>query len=452
MKINYSFFLIILLLAFTKNQAQETQGNAELSGTKKILTLKEAVEIALENSDAAALAKTKVKTSKLDLDITKNNSYPSVEATGQYLRLSSAHVDSNLQSNNSSSSGSSAPLKVDQLIIGQVNVTMPFFNGFKLKNSINTSESLYKAETFSEKHSKEQLGIEIVTLFSKLYKAQQLTTLIEDNLKTAEQRVKDFTAMEENGLIARNDLLKAQLQQSNVQLSLDNAKKNTAIANYKLITLLKLPETTAIEIDIETIKKDMISNQENKTAGERNDLKSLELKKAAAESNIKIAKGNYYPSISLSGGYITFDLNNVLTVTNAMNVGVGLSYDLSNIFKNGKQVKLAQSKAKETEIEVAMMSDQIKEEVFQAKENYALSLKQSSVYEKALEQATENYRIVKDKYDNNLSDTNDLLEADNQQLQAKINQALSKADIAQKYYELQYASGKLINSLNITPN
>jgi outer membrane protein TolC len=237
-----------------------------------------------------------------------------------------------------------------------------------------------------------------------------------------------------------------------VQLSLDNAKKNTAIANYKLITLLKLPETTAIEIDIETIKKDMISNQENKTAGERNDLKSLELKKAAAESNIKIAKGNYYPSISLSGGYITFDLNNVLTVTNAMNVGVGLSYDLSNIFKNGKQVKLAQSKAKETEIEVAMMSDQIKEEVFQAKENYALSLKQSSVYEKALEQATENYRIVKDKYDNNLSDTNDLLEADNQQLQAKINQALSKADIAQKYYELQYASGKLINSLNITPN
>jgi outer membrane protein TolC len=142
----------------------------------------------------------------------------------------------------------------------------------------------------------------------------------------------------------------------------------------------------------------------------------------------------------------------VLTVTNAMNVGLGVSYDLSNIFKNGKQVKLAQSKAKETEIEVAQKNNQINEEVFQAKENYALSIKQSGVYEKALEQATENYRIVKDKYDNNLSDTNDLLEADYQQLQAKINQALSKADVAQKYYELQFASGKLIKSLNITQN
>ena len=65
-------------------------------------------------------------------------------------------------------------------------------------------------------------------------------------------------------------------------------------------------------------------------------------------------------------------------------------------------------------------------------------------------QSTENYRIVKDKYDNSLSDTNDLLEADFQQLQAKINEALSKADVAQKYYELQYASGKLTASLNIT--
>ena len=429
-------------MVFGKNQAQE----------KKLLTLKEAVEMAVNNSDAASLAKAKVETSKLELDVTKNNRYPSVKASAQYLRLSSAHVDSNIQSNNNSgsSSGSSAPLKVDQLLLGQVNASMPIFNGFKLKNSINESESMYKAETFSERHSKEQIGLEVVNLFSTLYKAQQMVDLIEDNLKTADQRVKDFTAMEENGLIARNDLLKAQLQQSNVQLSLDNATKNTAIANYKLITLLKLPENTQVNIDIEAVKRDMAANQGSSGQGERNDLKALELKKQAAESGIKIAKANYYPSLALTGGYIAFDLNNVLTVTNAMNFGVGLSYDLSSIFKNSKNVKLAQSKTKETEIALSLMTDQIKEELFQAQENYNLSLKQSLVYDKAVEQSTENYRIVKDKYDNSLSDTNDLLEADYQQLQAKINQALSKADVAQKYYELQFASGELTSSLNIS--
>ncbi|TBX65184.1 TolC family protein [Flavobacterium silvisoli] len=442
MKNNQTLLLAFFLLLVFKTHAQE----------KKLLTLKEAIEIAVTNSDAANLAKTKVESSKLELDNVKNNQYPSVKASGQYLRLSSAHVDSNLSSNNSSSSGPAAPLKVDQLMLGQVNVAMPLFNGFKLKNSIKESESMYKAESFSEKHSKEQIGLEVVELFANLYKAQQMTTLIEDNLKTAQQRVKDFKAMEENGLIARNDLLKAQLQESNIQLSLDNARKNTAIANYKLNTLLKLPENTQIDIDIEAVKRDMQSSRDLAATGERNDLKSLELKKSAAESAVKIAKGNYYPSLFLTGGYIAFDLNNVLTVTNAMNVGVGVSYDLSNIFKNSKQVKLAQSRAKESQLAVSMMSEQIKEETFQANENYNLSLKQSLVYDKAVEQASENYRIVKDKYDNNLSTTNDLLEADFEQLQAKINQALSKADVAQKYYELQFANGKLTSSLNITQN
>ncbi|WP_293892906.1 TolC family protein [Flavobacterium sp.] len=439
MQINKTLLLALLLLAFTKNQAQE----------KKLLTLKEAVEMAVTNSNAASLAKTRVETSKLELDNTKNNRYPSVKASAQYLRLSSANVDSNIQSNNNPSNPPAAPLKVDQLMLGQINVNMPLFNGFKLKNTIAASEDMYKAETFSEKHSKEQIGLQVVNLFSSLYKAQQMVDLIEDNLKTAEQRVKDFTAMEENGLVARNDLLKTQLQQSNVQLSLDNAKKNNAIANHQLVTLLKLPENTQVEIDIEAVKRDMKSNQGNASQGERNDLKSLELKKQAAESGIKIAKGNYYPSLSLTGGYIAFDLNNVITVTNAMNFGVGFSYDLSSIFKNSKQVKLAQSRAKETEIAVSQLTDEINEETFQAQENYTLSVKQSLVYDKAVEQATENYRIVKDKYDNSLSDTNDLLEADFQQLQSKINQALSKADVAQKYYELQFASGKLTSSLNI---
>lgn len=443
MQINKTILLASLLLVFAKNQAQE----------KKLMTLKEAVEMAVNTSDATSLAKAKVESSKYELDVTKNNRCPSLKASGQYMRLSSAHVDSNIQSNNDGGSGSgteSKPLKVDQLMLGQVNASMPLFNGFKLTNAIKESESMYKAETFSEKHSQEEIGLQVVELFANLYKAQQTVDLIEDNLKTADQRVKDFTAMEQNGLIARNDLLKTQLQQSNVQLSLDNAKKNTAIANHKLTTLLKLPETTQVEIDIDAIKRDMASNMGSLGQGERNDLKSLELKKQATESGVKIAKAAYYPSLSLSGGYIAFDLNNVLTVTNAMNVGVGLSYDISNIFKNSKNVKLAKSRVKETEIQLSQLNDEIREEVFQAKENYALSQKQSLVYEKAVEQATENYRIVKDKYDNSLADTNDLLEADYQQLQSKINQALSKADVAQRYYELQFASGNLTSSLNIT--
>ena len=86
----------------------------------------------------------------------------------------------------------------------------------------------------------------------------------------------------------------------------------------------------------------------------------------------------------------------------------------------------------------------------EAIENYNLALKQNLVYEEAITQATENYRIVKDKYDNGLATTNDLLEADVEQLNSKINHAYAKANILLKYYEMLSASGELTSSFNLS--
>lgn len=432
MKTNNIALLAFLLISITTSYAQE----------KKTMSLKDAISVVISNSNEAVLANTKVATSKLELETMKNNQYPSAKISGQYMRLAGADVKSNF--------GGSG-IDVSQLMLGQASVAMPVFSGFKLKNSIAASENLYKSQTFSASNTKEELALETVELFASLYKSQEMVKLFQENLKSAQQRTKDFTAMVDNGLMARNDLLKAKLQESNIQLSMDSAIKNVNVINYQLVTLLRLPENTIIDIDINAVKSDMAKNQLVSTNGQRNDLEALTFQQKASESGIKIAKAGYYPSLSLSGGYIAFDLKNTITVTNAMNFGVGLNYDLASIFKNGKEVKLAKSKADQATQAIAILNDKIKEETQEAQENYNLSLKQNKVYALAVEQSDENYRIVKDKYDNSLSTTNDLLEADVQQLQSKINLALSQADIALKYYQLQFASGKLINSFNLSP-
>lgn len=428
---------IVLVLFFLFGSAVIT------AQERKIMSLKEAVSLVVTNSNEAVLANTKVATSKLELETMKNNQYPTVKVSGQYLRLTSANINSNL-------GGSGTGLDVSQLLLGQANVSMPIFSGFKLKNSIAASENLYQAQRFNASHTKEELALEVVELFATLYKSNEMVTLLNENIKSAQQRTKDFSVMVDNGLLARNDLLKTQLQESNLELSLATAIKNVNVVNYQLATLLHLPENTIIDIDIETVKSDMAKNQLLTTNALRNDLEALSFQQKATEAGIKIAKAGYYPSLSLTGGYIALDLKNVISVSNAMNFGVGFNYDLSSIFKNGKEVKLAKSKADQTKQMIAILSDKIKEETQQAQENYTLSLKQNKVYALAEEQSTENYRIIKDKYDNSLANTNDLLEADVQQLQSKINLALCQADIALKYYQLQFASGKLINSFNLS--
>ena len=431
-----NLFCLFLVIGITSAKAQE----------KKKMSLREAVEIAISKSNDAVLANSKIENSKLEVQIAKNNLYPNLKLSGQYLQLSSANLEGGLLG--SGNPNSSKP-NVNSLLLGQANLSMPLFQGFRIKNSIEISEEILKSQTYTTAHVKEQIALRVTELFAKLYQSNQTIQLFEENLKVSKQREKDFSNLVENGLLAKNDLLKVQLQSSNIQLGLDSASKNANVINYQLVTMLQLPENTVIDIDIETVKSDTAKSQLQKFEGSRNDLEALNFQQKVSETNIKLAKSSYYPSINLVGGYIALDLKNALQVNNAMNVGLGISYDVASIFKNDKNVKLTENKANQAKQLVTILSEKIKEEQFEANENYKLSAKQNKVYAEAVTQSTENYRIIKDKYNNGLSNTNDLLEADAQQLNAKINLALAQADLALRYYQNQFAAGKLINSFNL---
>ncbi|MGB8374545.1 MAG: TolC family protein [Salegentibacter sp.] len=438
MKIKFLMLTVLFAIVAQSTKAQE-----------KHLSLEEAVNMALASSDEAKISEAKVNSATQELQVTKNNRYPDFKLSGQYSYLTNANVDLQLSTGNSDPTpedGASQPAaqpQINQLLLGQANVSMPIFSGFKLKNSIKAGENSLKAAKLNAQNSNEEIALQTIQDYLNLYKARKTVDLVQESLKSAQQRVKDFNAMEQNGLLARNDLLKAQLQESNVQLSLDEAKKTAEILSYKLAVTLKLPEDTEIETSDSEFQRSGL--METGAEISRSDLEALKFQEQAAEKGIEVAKGNYFPSIALVGGYVALDLQNALTVSNAMNVGVGVSYNLSEIFKNKSEVKLAESKANELRHSIDLVSDKIKIQVKNARQDYKLAQKKFDVYSKSQQQAVENYRIVKDKYDNGLMNTNDLLEADVQQLQAKINLAYAQANIAQKYYELLQAQGKLTN-------
>ena len=435
MKIKKQLLLIILFFGFNNTFSQET-----------ILNLKEAIDLAINKSSESVLANTKIETKKLEYEVVTNIQYPDFKISGQYLRLAGAKVE--LKNSNPKAGGSP---DVNELIIGQANLNMPLFSGFKIQNSIKANENIYKAEQSKSLQTKEEIAIKVVDYYANLYRAQKSVKLITESLKTAQQRAKDFEDLEKNGLIARNDLLKVQLQQSKVQLSLDEMKKNVSTLNYYLITLMKLPEDYKIGIDehqFDNGKSEIKTRTFDDALKNRKDLEFYNFLKKAGENNIKIARSGYFPQIGLKAGYTVLQLQNVATITNALSFGLGFNYDLSSIFKVGKDIKLAKNKLVETKINQEILTENIKIQNQQASENYNLTLKQNSVYEQAASQASENYRIVKDKNDNDLATTTELLEADTEQLNSKLNFALSRANSFLKYYEMQYAAGTLTTSFN----
>lgn len=427
----------LLLLAFPVARAQQS------------LSLKEAVQLALSNSNQTRLATAKTATRSHELEVMKNNQYPDFKLSGQYLRLTNADIrmKNNTDAESEPSGGTSG------LAFGQLSATMPLFSGGKLRNSIKASENLYKSEEENAKYTQEQVALGVIEYYAALYKAQRSVELLRESLESNRQRVKDFTAREENGLIARNDLLKVQLQLSQVQLSLEEAEKNVRVINHDLVQLLKLPVGTQIVVDPSNVDPNLFSLPVANVAdaiGQRHDLAALELAGKAAEANVKVAKSGFFPSIALTGGYVALDMQNFVTVTNAMNFGIGASYNLSSLFKTGKDVKAAQSRVEETRQQQAILTDRIKSQIVEAQEDYNLSVRQDEVYGEAVAQASENFRITKDKYDNGLSDTTELLDADVAELSAKINLAYARANRVLKFYELLEATGSLTESFNTT--
>ena len=211
--------------------------------------------------------------------------------------------------------------------------------------------------------------------------------------------------------------------------------------------MLGLPVSTELTLDTSGIeKKDdsrVLNDYLQAALINRKDISAADYRKKAAESGTKVVKSELYPSLALTGGYIAADIPNVFSVTNAVDVGVGVSYNIGSLWKNKSKVQQAEARVKQLTIAESIMDDNIRMQVNKIYLNLLSSRKKIEVYAKAVEQAEENYRIVKNKFDNSLATTTDLLDADIAQLQARLSYTLARADAFVAYHKLLQTAGIL---------
>jgi len=432
--------LLLILVSFANiSKGQET----------KKLSLQEAVQLGLTNSKSLKASSAKVDQASAELMEAKMRQYPDLKVSGAYLRVNQPNVDLKVPLSSGEGNGTAAPeIKVSQVAYGMANASVPLFAGFKIRSGIESSTYLKKAAELDAQQDKDELVQNTIAAYYNLYKAQSAVALVQENLKQAQQRVKDFKNLEENGLLARNDLLKSQLQESNVELALVDAENNESIANFNMNLMLGLDEKTKLELDGSDLgrlyKIQSLDEWEQLAIANRPDYLALLQRQEASKSVVKAANGDYFPSVALTGGYVAAHIPSFLTITNAVNVGVGVSYNIASLYKNGAKVKQAKAQQEQLYWSSLQMNDGIRMQIHQAYQNYLENLKKIDVYQKAVEQAKENYRITKNKYDNALATTTDLLDADVAQLQANLNFEFAKADGVVAYNKL-YETAGLIN-------
>lgn len=408
----------------------------------KTLSLQEAIDLSLKNSNQLKSNDAKIKEAIANVKEAEEKKLPDASVSGSYLYMP---VKAAINLKSGSSQGGSP--SVNQVVYGIANVSLPVYLGGKIRYGIESAKYLEEAVKLDAANDKDAITMNVIAACINLYKAHQAIELVKENLAQSQQRVKDFTNLEKNGLLARNDLLKAELLSSNIELTLLDAQSNYRLACVNMNIMMGLPEETILIPDKRGLSLPSsiktIAEYEADAMQNRNDIGAISFRKKAADVSVKSTKAEKYPSISLTGGYIAADIPSFFSVYNAVNIGVGVKYNISSLWKNKSKVQQAEARVTQILASEKMLTDNIHLQINQAYEAYLVSAKKIQVYEKAVTQATENYRITKNKYDNALATTTELLDADVALLQSKLSVTNAKADSFIAYDKLLQTSGNL---------
>lgn len=410
------------------------------------IDLNEAIQLGLDNSKMLQLDKAKIMEAEAGLAEARNRSRPDLKLSASALALSSPTIEMKLPNMHGRA------VNPNSALFANLSFSWPLFTGGKIKYGIQSAEYLLEAKRLATQGNQIALAYTISQAYTNLYKAGQAIKILEENLKTSQARDEQLLKLEQNGLLPRNERLKANLQTNHLELQLLEAKSNYKVANLNMNILLAIDEDTLLETDPEFTEETeigLIEFYKNEALKNRKDLQVIDYQTKITNLAIKIAEADRYPNIALTGGYVAAHIPNLLTITNAVNIGIGIQYDVAQWWKKDSHLLTAQAQQAQLTASQGMLIDQIRTEVIQAYEAAYLSKEKINLLQKAENQAIENYNVVKRKYDNGLATTTELLDADMARILAKINLESGRADTALAMKKLEQTAG-IFPALNTT--
>lgn len=413
---------------------------------KHILTLRNALEVASTNN--LNILKTKLQYQRAEEmhKEEKEQRIPEVGFHGSYGRMS------DLTEYKSGLNDRKVTRMIPEIADANLIATLPIYKGNSINNAIKKAATQQAISQINFEKKTNDIQMDVITDYLNIYKLMKVQQLLIANCKEEEDRLKEVKAFKKYGTVTNNDVLRIELQLSNRQLQLLSNKRSISIGVHNLKTSLQVSESDSLELD--TLH--LLATQKtahNYAYYQKAALEKDEIRMAKEQENIrmldrKMLRANYYPQINLFASY-GFNYPNYLFFPpnpnsyNLGKVGVEMVFSISGLYKNKTKMAIATKRFEEEQLETKILSDVVSDRVFAQYTRYEEILDRIPVNQKAVIQATENYRIVRLKYKNQLALMTDMIDADNALLDAQFNSISTKIDALMHYYELQYAAGLL---------
>jgi len=430
-------------------------------------TLKECVDHALEHNLSVQRASYTTELRNEDINIAKGNKLPGVSGSASHNYsfgsginpISGSRVSNDTRSNNFS-----------------VGTSVTLFNGFKIKNAYEQSKVAYEASKLDLEKMKNDISLNIVNSYLNVLFNKENLKIAEAQVEISSQQLDQTKELVDAGVQPKGNLLEVEATKINDENSVVTAKNNVDLALLTLSQILQIPN---VGFDIEDVPVNISSvallyNDTNeifeKAVSLQPEIKSAELSLQNSETDIKIAKSDYLPSVSLSGGlgtgynhlqgssddfFVPEDINDPTgpqrLVKNGFfdqldsNFGQSIGLTLSiPIFSRG-QVKSNVNRAKiNQEISKINLSDQkreLRESIERAYINAKATLKEYEAAQKSVDAQQLSFEYAQERYNLGATNSFDFEQVKNRLINAQADLARAKYNFVFRTKLLEFYYG-----------
>ncbi|HLK41061.1 MAG TPA: TolC family protein [Polyangiaceae bacterium] len=275
-----------------------------------------------------------------------------------------------------------------------------------------------------------QVALSVVEQYYRLVEAEELEDVAGSSVAQLEAQEKQAQSLFANGVVAKNDLLRADLALAGARQSAIQRRGQVAIARGRLASAMGVAWREAIEPvrfsgEPPPVDESTVESAEDRAVAQRVELREFDRGIDKEEHALGFAKKLLLPRVDGVANYTHFE-GSQFQQKNAAYAGVTASWDVWDWGTTSSGIGEADARLQRARVARRKIEDQVRLEARQAFVDADTAREAFGVARVSLSQAEENYRIVAKKFENNAATSFDVVDAEALLTQARgqIQQAL----------------------------
>ena len=451
---------------------------------QKIFTLKQCVDTAIANNLVVKQSDLQVERAAINFKQSRDNRLPDLTASLNHGLNQGRSIDPFTNSYVSQNIG-----------YGNYNLSsgVTLFNGLQIKNFIKQNSLGYDAAKMELQYAKDNLTLNIILAYLQILNNEDLLTQSKTQVTLSKKQVERVEVLNKEGTIIPAQLYELKGQQANDELAVITYENAVQASKLSLSQLMNIAYDKNMEVERLTADNYAMNYEADpgsiyQTAvSQLAQIKATELRKQSADKAVRVARGEFYPRVGLSGNlgtnyssaaqndiflnsvqvpsgdFVTVSGNQLPVITtksnfssekikyssqfnNNYNTSVNLSIrvPILNAFRARNNVALAKNDVKNTEYIAETAKIQLKQSIEQACFNMTGAYKKYTTLLQQVNDFAEAFRGAEVRYNEGVSTQVDYLISKNNLDRANINLITARYGYIFQTKILDYYQRKLI--------